>query len=201
MSSSCPTSPARTSYKSKPTQHSVKELQGMGISPDIIILRADGSVGSDIRRKISTVLQCQARVRHREPDRAQPLRVPADARHRRLGRCGGQAAGHLTSPAPTSPSGRRCCPGSPPAPQTVHHRPRGQVRQAARRLSVGDGEPLTTPALRTTVRWRSSGSRREDLHRSGTPAGRLCGRGRHHRARRLRRPRHRGHDPGRTVCP
>ena len=41
-------------YKSKPAQHSVKELQGMGVSPDIIILRADGSVGSDIRRKIST---------------------------------------------------------------------------------------------------------------------------------------------------
>ena len=41
-------------YKSKPAQHSVKELQGMGITPDIIILRADGSVGSDIRRKIST---------------------------------------------------------------------------------------------------------------------------------------------------
>ena len=41
-------------YKSKPAQHSVKELQGMGINPDIIILRADGSVGSDIRRKIST---------------------------------------------------------------------------------------------------------------------------------------------------
>lgn len=28
-------------HKSKPTQHSVKELQGMGISPDIIILRCD----------------------------------------------------------------------------------------------------------------------------------------------------------------
>ena len=41
-------------YKSKPAQHSVKELQGMGVNPDIIILRADGSVGSDIRRKIST---------------------------------------------------------------------------------------------------------------------------------------------------
>ena len=41
-------------YKSKPAQHSVKELQGMGVSPDIIILRADGNVGSDIRRKIST---------------------------------------------------------------------------------------------------------------------------------------------------
>ena len=41
-------------YKSKPAQHSVKELQGMGVNPDIIILRADGSVGTDIRRKIST---------------------------------------------------------------------------------------------------------------------------------------------------
>ena len=41
-------------HKTKPTQHSVKELQGMGVSPDIIILRADGNVGSDIRRKIST---------------------------------------------------------------------------------------------------------------------------------------------------
>ena len=28
-------------HKSKPTQHSVKELQGMGISPDIIVLRTD----------------------------------------------------------------------------------------------------------------------------------------------------------------
>ena len=28
-------------HKSKPTQHSVKELQGMGISPDIIVLRVD----------------------------------------------------------------------------------------------------------------------------------------------------------------
>ena len=41
-------------YKSKPAQHSCKELQGMGIAPDIIILRADGSVGSEIRRKVST---------------------------------------------------------------------------------------------------------------------------------------------------
>ncbi len=28
-------------HKSKPTQHSVKELQGMGITPDIIVLRSD----------------------------------------------------------------------------------------------------------------------------------------------------------------
>ena len=46
-------------YKSKPAQHSVKELQGMGIVPNVIILRADGSVGSDIRRKISTFCNVQ----------------------------------------------------------------------------------------------------------------------------------------------
>ena len=31
-------------HKSKPTQHSVKELQGMGISPDIIVLRVDEKI-------------------------------------------------------------------------------------------------------------------------------------------------------------
>ena len=40
-------------YKSKPAQHSCKELQGMGITPNVIVLRADGSVGADIKRKIS----------------------------------------------------------------------------------------------------------------------------------------------------
>lgn len=41
-------------YKTKPTQHSVKELRGMGISPDILVLRADsGEVDPDIRRKLA----------------------------------------------------------------------------------------------------------------------------------------------------
>lgn len=40
-------------YKSKPTQHSVKELQSTGIHPDIIITRADGDVGEAIRNKIA----------------------------------------------------------------------------------------------------------------------------------------------------
>ena len=31
-------------HKSKPTQHSVKELQGMGITPDIIVLRVDEKI-------------------------------------------------------------------------------------------------------------------------------------------------------------
>lgn len=39
--------------KSKPTQHSVKELQSMGISPRIIVLRCDQPIEHDIINKIS----------------------------------------------------------------------------------------------------------------------------------------------------
>lgn len=46
-------------YKSKPTQHSVGELQGMGISPDVIVVRSDGEVGENIRKKIA--LFCNVR--------------------------------------------------------------------------------------------------------------------------------------------
>ncbi|MCR5593500.1 MAG: CTP synthase [Saccharofermentans sp.] len=41
-------------HKSKPTQHSVKELQGMGVSPDIIVLRTDEPIEDrGILRKIA----------------------------------------------------------------------------------------------------------------------------------------------------
>lgn len=40
-------------HKSKPTQHSVKELQGMGINPDIIVLRCDEPLEEGIFKKIS----------------------------------------------------------------------------------------------------------------------------------------------------
>lgn len=40
-------------HKSKPTQHSVKELQGMGVKPDIIILRCDRPLEESIFKKIS----------------------------------------------------------------------------------------------------------------------------------------------------
>ena len=40
-------------FKSKPTQHSVKELQGMGIAPDIIVARVDAPLPDDIKKKIA----------------------------------------------------------------------------------------------------------------------------------------------------
>jgi len=40
-------------HKSKPTQHSVKELQGMGINPNLIVLRCDEPLEDAIFRKIA----------------------------------------------------------------------------------------------------------------------------------------------------
>ena len=40
-------------HKSKPTQHSVRELQGMGVKPDIVVLRCDEPLEDSIFRKIS----------------------------------------------------------------------------------------------------------------------------------------------------
>jgi CTP synthase len=39
--------------KTKPTQHSVNELRRIGIAPDMLVLRSEGSLDSDIKRKIA----------------------------------------------------------------------------------------------------------------------------------------------------
>lgn len=46
--------------KSKPTQHSVKELREIGIQPDILICRSDSPLPSDMKRKIA--LHCNVDV-------------------------------------------------------------------------------------------------------------------------------------------
>ncbi len=40
-------------HKTKPTQHSVKELQGMGVNPNIIVLRCDRPLEEGVFRKIA----------------------------------------------------------------------------------------------------------------------------------------------------
>ena len=40
--------------KTKPTQHSVKELRGLGVSPDIIVCRSDHDIDDKIRAKVAS---------------------------------------------------------------------------------------------------------------------------------------------------
>ena len=44
---------ATSELKTKPTQHSVRELRSIGIQPDVIVCRSDHEVEDDIKRKIS----------------------------------------------------------------------------------------------------------------------------------------------------
>ena len=45
--------PGSDELKSKPTQHSAKELLGLGIQPDVIVCRSEYRIPDDIRKKIS----------------------------------------------------------------------------------------------------------------------------------------------------
>ncbi|MDL2277377.1 CTP synthase [Parabacteroides sp. OttesenSCG-928-G07] len=44
---------AAKEYKTKPTQHSVKQLQELGIQPDILVLRTERELKSDLLRKVA----------------------------------------------------------------------------------------------------------------------------------------------------
>lgn len=44
---------AAKELKTKPTQHSVKKLQELGIQPDVLVLRTEKDINADVRRKIA----------------------------------------------------------------------------------------------------------------------------------------------------
>ena len=48
--------------KTKPTQHSVRELRGIGIQPDIIVARSDYPIDDDVRAKIALFCDVERRA-------------------------------------------------------------------------------------------------------------------------------------------
>jgi CTP synthase len=48
--------------KTKPTQHSVRELRGIGIQPDIIVARSDYPIDEDVRSKIALFCDVEKRA-------------------------------------------------------------------------------------------------------------------------------------------
>lgn len=51
--------PGSGELKSKPTQHSVKELLSLGIQPDILVCRCDAPISEEVRRKIALFCNVQ----------------------------------------------------------------------------------------------------------------------------------------------
>ena len=48
--------------KTKPTQHSVKELRSIGLQPDVLICRSEESLGDDVRNKIALFANVESRA-------------------------------------------------------------------------------------------------------------------------------------------
>lgn len=52
--------PGSGELKSKPTQHSVKELLSLGIQPDVLVCRCDAPISEEVRRKIALFCNVEA---------------------------------------------------------------------------------------------------------------------------------------------
>ncbi|MGL4722239.1 MAG: CTP synthase [Desulfovibrionaceae bacterium] len=63
-------------YKTKPTQHSVKELRSIGIQPDIILCRCENAFSEDIKDKISLFCHVEKDAIFSVPDVKSIYEVP-----------------------------------------------------------------------------------------------------------------------------
>ncbi|MEH6813821.1 MAG: CTP synthase [Motiliproteus sp.] len=62
--------------KTKPTQHSVKELRSIGIQPDILVCRSDHEIPASSRRKLSLFTNVEERAVMSLPDANTIYRIP-----------------------------------------------------------------------------------------------------------------------------
>ena len=63
--------------KTKPTQHSVRDLRPIGIQPDVLLCRTDRFLDADIKRKIALFCNVDRRGGHHRQGRADDLRSAA----------------------------------------------------------------------------------------------------------------------------
>ncbi len=68
--------PTAGEIKTKPTQHSVKELRSIGIQPDVLLCRADRPLPEDERRKIALFTNVEARAVISAQDADTIYRIP-----------------------------------------------------------------------------------------------------------------------------
>ncbi len=75
--------PSAGEIKTKPTQHSVKELREIGIQPDVLMCRADRALPEDERRKIALFTNVHAEAVISAPDVDCIYRIPGGL-HRQM---------------------------------------------------------------------------------------------------------------------
>ncbi len=191
--------PSAGELKTKPTQHSVKELRSIGIQPDILLCRTDRPIPREERRKLS--LFCNVResavIEARDVDNV--YAVP-EAYHARGARH--RAARGLRHRARLTAGPRSL------APHQRAHSQSGRRRHDRRRRQIHRHEGRLQVADRGALPWRhrqqGAGQPRLDRERGVRARGsgavsRACQR--HPGARRVRPARSRRENPRRTVRP
>ncbi len=75
---------AADELKTKPTQHSVKELQGMGIQPDILVLRTERHLDDSMRMKVASFCNVDLECVVQSEDMPSIYEVPVSMQHQGL---------------------------------------------------------------------------------------------------------------------
>ena len=75
---------AADELKTKPTQHSVKEVQGMGIQPDILVLRTERHLDDSMRMKVASFCNVDLECVVQSEDMPSIYEVPVSMQHQGL---------------------------------------------------------------------------------------------------------------------
>ena len=75
---------AADELKTKPTQHSVKELQGMGIQPDILVLHTERHLDDSMRMKVASFCNVDLECVVQSEDMPSIYEVPVSMQHQGL---------------------------------------------------------------------------------------------------------------------
>ena len=190
--------PSAGELKTKPTQHSVKELRSIGIQPDVLLCRTDRPLPRDERRKIALFCNVRPEAVIQALDVASIYEVPGRYHAEGLDREVLAAFGIENAPEPDLERWREIA-------ETIAN-PDGEVNVAV----VGK---YTGPQGRLQVAQRSARSWRHRPQGPGQPAmdrspdlraggclGLFGGCARHPRPRRLRRARLGRQDQRRALC-
>ena len=150
--------------KTKPTQHSVKELRGIGIQPDVIVLRSDSEVPDEIREKIALFTDVDVDAVIPAPTAETIYEVPLQFEAFGFGQLLVRELGLGDPEAAPDLAGLARARGADQGAQAdARDRARRQVHRAARRLPVRDRGAQATRPGRTASTRRSAGSTARQL--------------------------------------
>ena len=142
--------PTAGELKTKPTQHSVKELLSIGIQPDVLICRSDRPLAADLKAKIALFCNVAESCVISAPDVANIYEVPMTLASRRARRADSAPAAPGSSAARFEPLAGDAGNARASRRRSAHRRGR-QIRSARRRLqkfarSFGPRRPGESPA-------------------------------------------------------